>query len=240
MQLYLFFTFVIMKEKIFISGASKGIGLAIAKRFYEANFEVIICARGEEGLANAREAMPGIHTIQCDISDKKQVKELAEELNTRFGPLDILVNNGGVFKPGQIHSEEDTIYETMMATNIDSAYYLTKGLLPLMMKRKQGTIVNMASVASIKAYQHGGSYGISKYALLGFSKNLREEMKEHSIRVVSIMPGAVKTPSWDGVDVPAERLMPASDIAEIVWTACSLSNRTVVEDIVVRPALGDL
>ena len=240
MQLYLLLTFTIMKQKIFISGASQGIGLAIAEKFFQENFDVIICARGEKKLAEAKKRMPGLHIISCDVSNKSEVKKLANKLNKKFGALDILVNNAGTFQPGCIHSEDDAVYETMMRTNMDSAYYLTKSVLPLMMEKKAGTIVNIASIASITPYANGGSYGISKFAMLGFSKNLREEMKPYGIRVISLMPGAVKTPSWEGVDVPAERLMPASDIAELVWTSCSLSKRSVVEDLIIRPALGDL
>lgn len=229
-----------MKKKIFISGASKGIGFAIADAFYQKDFDVIICARNSKGLAAAKEKLPNLHLFQCDISDKSAVKTLADTLNEQFGAMDVLVNNGGVFQPGQLFSEDDSVFETMMSTNVASAYYLTKGVLPLMMEKKSGTIVNIASIASINAYANGGSYSISKYAMLGFSKNLREEMKEFNIRVVSIMPGAVFTASWEGADVPEERLMPSEDIASLVWNAYSLSPRTVVEDIVVRPFLGDL
>jgi len=228
-----------MKEKIFISGGSKGIGLAIARRFYKADFEVIICARGKKALDAAKQEMPAIHTFICDMSDKVEVKKLGKQLNQEFGTLDILVNNAGLFLPGQIHAEEDEVFEAMIKTNLFSAYFLTKTLLPGMMERKKGTIVNMSSVAGIKAYENGGSYGISKFAMLGFSRNLREELKPHNIRVISIMPGAVLTPSWEGFDAPEERFIPAEDLAEIVWNACTVSTRTVVEDIVVRPALGD-
>ncbi|MEM7657025.1 MAG: SDR family oxidoreductase [Bacteroidota bacterium] len=225
---------------IFISGASKGIGLGIARLLYQNDYRVVICARGQAALDAAKAEMPKIHTYVCDIADKEAVKRMAVWLNETFGPLDVLVNNGGNFQPGQLHSEADEVYEAMMATNMDSAYYLTKGVLPLMMEQKKGTVVNIASIASINAYANGGSYGISKFAMLGFSKNLREEMKPHNIRVISIMPGAVRTASWDGVDLPEERFMPVEDVAQLVWALCSLTDRTVVEDIVLRPALGDI
>lgn len=224
----------------FVSGASKGIGLAIAQKFHHEGYRVGICARSQAGLDAAAAEMPGLLTYVCDMSDKAAVKELATKIQADLGPLDVLVNNAGVFQPGEVHSEADEAYELMMRTNMDSAYYLTKGVIHPMMARKSGAIVNIASVASIKAYTHGGSYSISKYAMLGFSKNLREEMKPHGIRVISIMPGAVKTASWDGVDVPAERLMPPEDMAALVWTSVTLTSRSVVEDIVVRPQLGDL
>lgn len=229
-----------MKETVFISGASRGIGRAIARIFYEAGAEVIICSRSEQKLAEAKEAMPKLHTYVCDISQKAEVKALARTLNERFGALDVLVNNGGRFLPGLVHEEEDEVFEQLMATNLNSAYYFTKALLPPMKARRKGTIVNMCSVASIMAYPNGGSYSISKYAMLGFSRCLREELKPFNLRVINVLPGAVLTDSWAEADLPEERFIPPEDIARLVWNACQLSERTVVEDILVRPALGDI
>ena len=90
------------------------------------------------------------------------------------------------------------------------------------------------------AYPNGGSYSISKFALLGFSKVLREELKPKGIRVTSIMPGATWSASWDGVDLPEDRLAKATDIAEVTWSAYVLSPSAVMEDVIVRPQLGDL
>lgn len=227
-------------KKIFVSGVSRGIGLAIAKKFQEEGYQVVGCARGSEGLQKAQEAVPGLITYTCDISDKQSVQKLVAELNTQHGAFDVLVNNGGVFLPGQMYSEEDSVFETMMATNVYSTYYMTKGLLPKMIEQGQGTVINMCSIASITAYEHGGSYSVSKFAMYGFSKSLREEMKPKGIRVIAMLPGATFTSSWDGAGVPAERMMPAEDIAELAWTAVQMSDRTVIEDIVVRPQLGDL
>lgn len=229
-----------MSQKVFVSGASKGIGLAIAQKFLQHGFEVAISASSEASIAKVKQEFPQIQCFQADMSNKQQVLALADKLNQSFGPLDVLVNNVGKFLPGAIHSESDEIFETMMLTNLNSNYYLTKRVLPAMMERKQGTIFNICSIASIMAYANGGAYSISKHALLGFSKVLREEMKPHGIRVVSVLPGATLTASWEGVDLPPERLMPAEDIAAIVWDTYKLSSRTVVEEILVRPQLGDL
>jgi short-subunit dehydrogenase len=98
----------------------------------------------------------------------------------------------------------------------------------------------MCSIASIKAYPNGGSYAISKFALLGFSKVLREELKEFNIRVTAVLPGATRTASWDGVDLPEDRFMRAEDVAETVFSAYSISERSVVEEIIIRPQLGDI
>jgi len=103
-----------------------------------------------------------------------------------------------------------------METNLYSAYYLTRALIGNMIKRKYGHIFNICSIASLQAYPTGGSYTISKFALYGMTKALREEMKKHGIRVTAVLPGATLTSSWDGVDLPPGRLMKPEDIADAI------------------------
>jgi len=157
-----------------------------------------------------------------------------------WGTVDVLINNAGVFLPGAISEEKDGNLEFQIETNLYSAYHLTRAVLPMMLPQKSGHVFNMCSVASFMAYPNGGSYSISKFALLGFSKVLREEMKPKGIRVTSIMPGATWSNSWAGVELPEDRLMAANDIAETVWAAYHLSKSSVVEEIILRPQLGDL
>ena len=114
---------------------------------------------------------------------------------------DILINNAGTFQPGRVIDEPDGQLENMLQVNLLSAYHLTRILLPSMMKRKSGHIFNISSIAALQAYPNGGSYSISKFALTGFSKNLREELKPYSIKVTCIYPGAVYTDSWAGSGV---------------------------------------
>lgn len=109
-----------------------------------------------------------------------------------------------------------------------------------MIKQKSGHIFNMCSIASLQAYNNGGAYSISKYALAGFSRNLREEMKPHGIKVTAIYPGAAYTDSWAGSGVDPKRIMEAKDIATMVYAAAQLSPQACVEDIILRPQLGDL
>ncbi len=226
--------------RVFISGASKGIGLATAARFLQAGYAVAISASTDQSLAQAKSQYPELHTFKADMSEKAEVQALGKWLNEEFGTLDVLVNNVGRFIPGEIHKESDQAFEDMMHTNLFSNYYLTKAVLPHMMTQKKGDVFNICSTASIMAYPNGGSYCISKFALLGFSKVLREEMKNYNIRVVSVLPGATLTASWDGVDLPEERFMPPEDIATAIWETHQLSRRTVVEEILLRPMQGDL
>jgi NADP-dependent 3-hydroxy acid dehydrogenase YdfG len=128
----------------------------------------------------------------------------------------------------------------MLNVNLLSAYHLTRILLPSMMKRRSGHIFNISSVAGLQAYSNGGSYSISKFALAGFSKNLREEMKPYSIKVTCIYPGAVYTDSWADSGVRPDRIMKPSDIASTIVQISKLSPQAVVEDLVIRPLAGDL
>ena len=225
-------------KQIFITGASRGIGLAIAKKFHAQGFRVIICSRSEEKLSEAKKLIPGLITYQCDIGDKDAVISLAKKINTKHGKLDVLVNNGGVFEMDTLHDGPSDTYEKLIRTNLDSAYYFTRELIPPMKSSKEGTIINICSIAGLSAY--GGSYTVSKFAMNGWSKQLREELKEFGIRVVTFYPGAVFTDSWAGADIPEERMMPAEDIAELAWVSYAVSDRTVVEEIVCRPQLGDM
>jgi len=227
-------------KKIFISGASRGIGLAIARIFYAAGFQTIICSRNEEKLAQAKAEMPDLHIFVCDVSNKEEVKNLAQILNQKFGALDILVNNAGIFSMENISEGSEETLEKLMQTNFYSAFYLTKGVLPLMMAQKKGTIFNICSISSIQANKYISLYSISKFAMLGFAKNLREEMKAHNIRVINLLPSSTKTDSWEGTEIPESRFISPEDLAKVVFDTYHLSERTVLEEIMIRPMLGDI
>jgi short-subunit dehydrogenase len=230
---------------VVISGASKGIGKAVAEIFAANGHHLFLCSRGEPALYKTVEELqtryPSV-TIKAkpfDLSKKDQAIDFGNWCLS-FAVPDILVNNAGLFEPGGVHDEPDGLLESQIATNLYSAYYLTRTLLPAMMKRKSGHVFNMCSIASLHAYENGGAYSISKFALYGFSKNLREEMKAYGIKVTSVHPGAVMTDSWGDYDNSSKRIMEASDIAKMLYAASSLSPQACVEDIVIRPQLGDL
>lgn len=229
-----------------ITGASRGIGKAIAYKFAAEGFNLALCSRTHshlEELANELKALyPGIEVIYqaSDVSKKEEVLAFAELVNSTWGMVDVLINNAGIFIPGEIHNEADGALEQMMQTNLYSAYYLTRAVLPQMFSSEKPHIFNMCSVASLFAYPNGGSYSISKFALLGFSKVLREELKHKRVRVTSILPGATWTDSWAGSGQAPERMMKPSDIAMAIWNAYQMSEQTVVEEILLRPQLGDI
>ena len=229
-----------------VTAGSRGIGRAVVLNLLRHRFDVLTCSRSEvklEGLhQHAHQLnMPGkLYSIPVDLSEKEGVDRFVDFVSQQCSEVDILVNNAGAFVPGKVSLEPEGTLEDMIHINLYSAYRVTRRLLPGMVSRGSGHIFNMCSVASIQPYEHGGSYCIAKYALLGFTRVLREEMKEHHIRVTAIMPGATLSDSWKDVDLPPERFMPAEDIASCIYHTYQLSPRTVVEDIVLRPQLGDI
>lgn len=224
-----------MKKLIVVTGGSKGIGRAIVDTFVQHGFDAVLCARNVDGIEG-----PGLIPFAADLSTRGGVDALVTYLKSLNRPIDVLVNNTGTFQPGQIHNEAEGTFETLMNTNVASAYHLTRGLVGDMIARRDGHIIMMCSTASITAYTNGGSYCISKFALLGMSKVLREELKPSGVRVTALLPGATLTASWEGTDLPTDRFMQAIDVAETVWAACNLPKSAVLEEILLRPQLGDI
>ena len=229
-----------------ITGASKGIGKAIAKMLASKGVNLALCARGETELIDLMKEIenqypePDIYISMVDVSKKEEILRFVTEVNDHLGQVDILVNNAGVFIPGEICIEDDGLIEKMIETNLYSAYYLTRAIVGKMIEKRKGHIFNMCSVASLFAYPNGGSYSISKFALYGFNKVLREELKDKGIKVTAILPGATWSDSWAGVELPHERLMEADDIAKAVWAAIDTGPSAVIEEILMRPQQGDL
>jgi short-subunit dehydrogenase len=232
-------------KNVIVTGASKGIGKAITEIFAANGHNLFLCSRGDVALYKTVEELmtkyPAV-TIKAKPFDLSKKDEAIAFGNwcLSFAVPDILVNNAGLFEPGNVHNEADGVLENQIATNLYSAYHITRTVLPKMIENKSGHVFNMCSIASLNAYANGGAYSISKFAMHGFSKNLREEMKPHGIKVTSIHPGAVLSDSWGNYDNSTKRIMEADDIAKLVYTFSQLSPQACVEDIVIRPQLGDL
>ncbi|MBN8786999.1 MAG: SDR family oxidoreductase [Terrimonas sp.] len=231
---------------IIITGASKGFGKSIAEKFAANGWNVYMCSRTEKTLYQARDEIrqqyPSvkIEAKPFDLGSKAEVQAFGKWILSLNISIDVLINNAGSFEPGSVYNEPEGVLENMIAVNLYSAYHVTRTMISKMMEQKQGHIFNMCSIASLQAYTNGGAYSISKFALAGFSKNLREEMKPFGIKVTAIYPGAAYTDSWAGSGVDPKRIMESNDIAEMIYAAAKLSPQACVEDIVMRPQLGDL
>ncbi len=235
-----------MRKLAVISGGTKGIGRAMIRKFASQQFDIITCSRSTGDLELLGEEIksdfPGVEllTRKADLSLKDEVIDFVKFILSKSSHIDVLINNTGVFLPGAISSEPDGHLEQMINTNLYSAYHLTRGLIRQMMHDKAGHIFNICSIASITAYANGGSYAITKHAMLGMTKCLREEMKPHGIRVTAVLPGATYTPSWEGAGLPESRFIKAEDVADAVYGCYALSSHAVVEEILIRPQLGDI
>ena len=227
-----------------VTGGTKGIGLAICRHFAAAGYHLVTCSRHARDLESLQKELGAykvqIRTFEADLSEQNQLENFADYVLGGWNHIDILVNNAGIFIPGSVLSEEEGHQDEMMRTNLHSAYYLCRKLVPIMLEKRKGHIFNICSIASIIAYPNGGSYSISKFALLGFTKVLREELKDKGIKVTAVLPGATWSDSWTGVDLLESRLMQADDIASSVINAFQMSPAAVVEEIILRPQLGDL
>jgi short-subunit dehydrogenase len=232
-------------KNIIITGASRGLGYAIAEIFAENGNHLLLTSINESKLSNAAGQLENrypdimIRAKPFDLSKKEQAKAFGEWCLKNASP-DVLVNNAGSFAGSNVHSEEDGALEEMIETNLYSAYHLTRVIVPAMIEKKGGHIFNMSSIAGLKAYPNGGSYSISKFALRGFSINLRDELKPHNIKVTTVFPGAAYTDSWAASGFERKRFMEASDIAKMVYAASQLSPQACVEEIILRPQLGDI
>jgi short-subunit dehydrogenase len=229
-----------------ITGASKGLGRAFAEKFAAGGYDLLLCSRNAAALSATRDELAArypsrsIRAKAFDLGEKDQARQFGAWVLESGATVDILINNAGQFIPGSVHDEEEGVLEQLMAVNLYSAYHLTRTLLPGMIARRSGHIFNICSVASLKAYPNGGAYSISKFALAGFSANLREEMKPHGVKVTAVYPGAAYTDSWAGSGVDPHRIMEAADVAGMVFAARQLSRQATVEEILLRPQLGDL
>lgn len=228
-----------------ITGSSAGIGKATAAAFVAAGYQVLICSRSEMNLQSAAKEIMELHPggiikiKVADFANKQAVLQFADWCLEQGTPS-ILVNNAGIYLPGNISDEAEGNMERVMDINFFSAYHLSRKLIPAMKNTGTGHIFNIGSIAGLEAYEGGGSYSVSKFALHGFSKNLRHELKNSGIKVTHVSPGAVMTGSWQGFDNSNNRIMEATDIANMIVACSKLSAQAVVEEIILRPQLGDL
>ncbi len=230
---------------IVITGASQGIGRALAEVFAEEEgARLALVARTEDKLRAVAEACrkrgaeAAVHP--CDVTDDAAVRRMAESVEEKWGAPDVLVSNAGAFTPGPLQETSAESFRQQIDVNLTAAFVVTQAFLPGMTQRGSGHLFYMASVAALRAYPGSVAYCAAKHGLLGLARVVREETKSEGLRVTTLLPGAVRTPSWEGTELPDERFMPPEDIARAVRDVYQLSGRTVVEEIVLRPQEGDV
>ncbi len=232
-----------MNKTAVVTGLTHGIGYAIAQKLRRQGYTVTGCSRTQSDLDNMQAAADKdgsapLHTFAADLSIEAEAQTFAQQVLEVQGRPHILVNNAGGFEGGPLQSAPAGQLRRMMATNLYSAYDLTMALLPAMIAGGGGHIFNICSVASLAAYPGGGAYSIAKYALLGFTENLREELHGTGIKVTALLPGPTWSRSWEGPGVAKETLIQPEDLAEMLWSASQLSPAATLDRIVVEGMRG--
>jgi NADP-dependent 3-hydroxy acid dehydrogenase YdfG len=238
-----------MDKTVLITGATAGIGLASAQLFAENNYRLIVCGRREDRLKSFKEkyaSNPNIEYLSFDVRNKDDVFDKIKSLPADFQNIDILINNAGNahgLSPIQDGDLED--WEAMIDINIKGLLYVSKAILPGMVKRKNGHVINIGSVAGKEVYAKGNVYCASKFAVDAISTGMRIDLNEHNIKVSEIKPGAVNTEfskvrfkgDTEKADKVYEGFKPliAEDIAEIIYFVATRPAHVNIADLLVFP-----
>lgn len=234
------------KPVVLVTGSSQGIGEAIAKVFAGQlkGVRLALVARNAKNLAKVARACAKlgatVETFPCDVADETSVAAMAAAVSKRFGAVDVLINNAGKFASAPLTAMSVAQFDALIAANLRSVFLVSREFIPAMVKRRSGDIFNMSSIAGLAVYPGGTGYSSAKFGLTGLSKVMRAELKDKGVRVCCVYPGATASPSWKGSGVSEARMMPAEDVAQAFFDIYRLSRRTVVEEIILRPQLGDL
>ena len=228
-----------------VTGANRGIGLAIARALASAGCKLVLTARDPASLnrvakdlkIHGREVVP----IPCDVRDPEDVQRLFLEVKKHFGRIDILINNAGIGHPNR--TVEQLSYDDwrdVIDTNLNGTFLVTHFALPLM--KRGGAIVNNLSIAAKRVFPGSSAYNASKHGALGLTDTLREELRPEGIRVIALLPGATDTAIWKTLwpEAPRKKMMSAETVARAVVDALCLPADSMLEELVIRPSAGTL
>ena len=228
-----------------ITGASRGIGLAIAHALAAEGCHLIVAGRSTSAIKKAGRELSRrrirVLTQACDVRDLQSVKVLAAGAKKQFRHVDILINNAGITQPSVFVEKLD--YETwkdVIDTNLNGMFLVTHEILPLMCRG--GTIVNNLSLAATRVFPGLSAYDASKFGALGFTDTLREELRPKGIRVIALIPGATDTDIWNTLwpDAPRQKMMSPETVARAVVSVLSLPENSTVEEVKLQPTAGAL
>ena len=223
-----------------VTGASRGIGYAIARRLGRMGGRVAICARDQAKLEQSASSLrgEGIETlaVQTDVTRGDQISSLVQKTQQEFGPIDILVNNAGtaVFGPFQEFGESE--WNTLMDTNLKSVFLLCRAVAPEMIRRQTGHMINIASLAGKSTFAKGAIYCASKWGLLGLTGSMAEDLRGYGIRVSAVCPGSVATDfPGQGGEKDASRFLQPDDVAHAVAALVTQTAGSFISEVHIRP-----
>lgn len=222
-----------------VTGASRGIGKAIARQLAKMGAAVAICGRDKSALtASAAEIQEYGHPVYAqpaDVTNSADVSELVAQTEHALGPISILVNNAGIGLFGPAHEKSESDWDRVLNTNLKSVFLVSRAVVPSMVKRGVGDIINISSLAGRNAFAGGGLYCASKWGLQGLTACMAEDLRDHGIRVSVICPGSVATEfSGRGPKDPTKVLLP-EDIAHAVAMLVTQSTQSFISEVQLRP-----
>lgn len=232
---------------VWLTGGSRGIGAAIAKKLADDGASLILTAREMNSFREIQphfRDIPNIFYLPGDVTDENAIIKIYDKIEHTIGKVDVLINNAGIgiFKNFTDITIED--FDRTIAVNLRGSFLCSKAVLPDMIDRSSGTIINILSGAAIKAYPYSSVYAASKAAVLAMGNTLREEVRKFGVKVVNILPGATVTDIWDAESLAnfSQVMMKPEDIADAVSAIVKLSDnkRMMLENILLKPQNGDI
>lgn len=224
-----------MKKIVLITGASKGIGLSCAKLFLKNNYTVINASRTNPNPLKNK----NYHFVKTDVSKEKDVRELFDHVNKKFKCIDVLICNAGFGIFANLVDSKTKDFDEMFAVNVKGVYLCNRYVLNSMLKRKQGTIINISSIAGKNGIATASIYSATKHAVLGLSSSLMAEVRKDNIRVITVCPGSVDTNFFDHpsaqLNSRRDTLLSPDDVAEVCLLSVTLPERALMNEIEIRP-----
>jgi NADP-dependent 3-hydroxy acid dehydrogenase YdfG len=234
------------QKVVWVTGASTGIGFDIAKVFAKAGYIVYATGRRKSRLVRLvnelKFAGHEAYAIVCNVQSERSILSTRKRIIEKSHAIDILINNAGVTVFKKLIETKSPDFDNVMDTILRGSFLTIKAVLPQMIKRKKGHIINILSVAVNTVFEESAVYAASKAGLYSLSSVLRSEVRKFNIKVTNILPGSVDTPMWDA-RVRAKyknRMMSSREVADIVLASAEQPKKIVMEDVVIRPIKGDL
>lgn len=233
-------------ENALITGATQGIGRSVAIAFAKQGISMAICSRNVKDLEVLKQELIAINPdvkvfiLATDCSNKEQLLSFARQAQQEMGFIKVVVNNVGMFQPASILDDTDDAFTNNLNTNLMPAYELYRFFGKSMMEARSGHIFNICSVASKEPVVNAGIYSVTKAALYSLNNIMKLEMQAYSVKVTAVLPGSTLTGSWAGTEVHPNRFVMPDDVAAAILNAYNMSKGANVDEIVIKPVLGQL